>query len=233
MSKSKRKFKRPQSPQSPSGQNLEASEESGTSGDGAATLSQTAGSAASVSSAKPSARTSNSSASAQSLVGSILGIKRDEMRVPVDVNIPHVYRRPLWKHIVRYPAAFFLILLNVAVVMSFVERFPQHRVMDPFRELFFFGMVGFIDVFMFLPVLLEVNKIETDTEGLKVGALLWRVKLTWDQIVAFDQPKYLKFAILKTKKGMYFLNKYDLKPFYEVAEIISAKMKPTIQDRQS
>lgn len=229
MSKSKRKFKRPQLPQSQSdattGEELEVGGEVSPAG------AQTAGSAASNPShinkvVKPTVSTG------EKIVGSLLGIKREEARVQVDLNVPHTYNRPLWKHIIRYPAAFFLILLNVAIVMSFIERFPQHRVMDPFREAFFFGMVGFIDVFMFLPILLEVNKVQTDSDGIKISALLWRVKLTWDQISSFEQPKYLKFAILKTKKGMYFLNKYDLKPFYEVAEIISAKMKPTIQDRQ-
>jgi hypothetical protein len=236
VSKSKRKFKRPQlsqpSSESAAGEASEAQEQTGERQEAAVPLSQTVASESSASTSKQTARAASSASSGPSLVGNLLGIKRDEKRIPVDVNVPHAYRRPLWKHIVRYPAAFFLILLNVAVVMSFIERFPQHRAMDPFRELFFFAMVGFIDIFMFLPILLETNKIETDSDGLKVAALLWGVRLKWDQVVAFNQPKYLKFAILKTKRGMYFLNKYDLKPFYEVAEIISAKMKPTIQDRQ-
>ena len=236
MSKSKRKFKRPQLPQSQSeamtGDELGAADDNAAN-EAAKASSQSAGSAGSSSSSNKVVKPTYSTVSTgEKIVGSLLGIKREESRVQIDLNVPHSYKRPLWKHIIRYPAAFFLILLNVAIVMSFIERLPQHRVMDPFREAFFFGMVGFIDIFMFLPILLEVNKLETDNSGIRIGALLWRAKLTWEQITSFEQPKYLKFAILKTKKGMYFLNKYDLKPFYEVAEIISAKMKPTIQDRQ-
>jgi hypothetical protein len=158
--------------------------------------------------------------------------KVEESRVPIDVDKPHQFKRPLWKHLLRYPAAIMLVVLNVAIFMSFIERLPQHRVMDPLRELFFFGMVGFIDVFMFLPIILEVNRIETDRDGLKVSALFWKARLRWDQITKFEQPRFLKFAVIRTPRSFYLLNKYDLKPFFELAEIISAKMKPTIQDRE-
>lgn len=151
----------------------------------------------------------------------------------VDPEQPHKFKRSLWRHLIRYPAAGMLALLNVAIFMSFVERLPRYQHMDPFRELFFFGTVAFIDIFLFVPIVFEVNRIETDKDGLSLSTLLWRTRLKWEHITHFEQPKYLKFAIVRTPRCFYLLNKYHLKPFYELAAIISAKMPKRIQDTEA
>jgi len=161
------------------------------------------------------------------------GAKSEPYKAPIDPDQPHKFKRSPWLHFIRYPAAGMLALLNVAIVMSFIERLPRHQNMDPFRELFFFGAVGFVDVFLFMPIVFEVNRIETDKDGLKLSTLLWKTRLKWEQITKFEQPKYLKFAILCTPKSFYLLNKYHLKPFFELAEIISAKMPAQIPDSKS
>ena len=150
----------------------------------------------------------------------------------IDPEIPHTFKRAAWKHFFRFPFAATLIMLNIAVVGSFVTRIPQGKHLDPVQELISFGAVWFIDFFMFIPMVFECNTVKTDANGLNLSTLLWKIRLTWDEVVKFDQPGYLKFSILRTKKGFYLFHKYDLKPsYFELAEIISAKMPPAIEDK--
>ncbi|MDZ4833007.1 MAG: hypothetical protein SGJ27_04330 [Candidatus Melainabacteria bacterium] len=168
-----------------------------------------------------------------SFLAKLAGVKKQEYKSFIDPELPHEFERAAWKHFMRYPLCFMLVILNVALVMSFAERLPRHQTMDPLKELFFFGVVGFIDVFMLIPAIFEVNKVKTDSTGIKLSTLFWRVRLGWEQLVAFEQPKFLKFSILRTTKTFYLLNKYDLKPYYELAEIISAKMPAPIEDKNA
>lgn len=235
MSKSKRKLKRAPTPGQPAAQNeispeSASVEDASTPGGTDAGTESTAGAPAESSAPAPVFDRYNE----PSLIAKLAGAKKVEYRPGfVDPEIPHEYKRSAFKHFVRYPMSMTLLLLNIAVVMSFFERIPKHQLMDPVKEVFFFGVVGFIDVFMFIPVLFEVNRILTDKDGLTISALYWKVRLRWDQLVTFEQPKFLKFAILRTKKTFYLLNKYDLKPYFELAEIISAKMPPSIEDREA
>lgn len=169
-----------------------------------------------------------------SLLAQLAGAKRPVYKPGfVDPDLPHEFKRPAFYHFVRYPMSLILLLLNVAVTMSFVERLPRHQIMDPLKELFFFGVVGFVDVFLFIPILFEVNRVKTDADGLTLSTLYWRMRLSWAQLISFEQPKFLKFSILKTKKTFFLLNKYDLKPYFELAEIISAKMPRSIEDSET
>lgn len=149
--------------------------------------------------------------------------ERKSQEPTIDPNVPHVYKRAGWKHYVRYFAASTLFLLNVAITMSFIERMGRHHAMDPFKEIFFFGFVLFIDIFMLLPLIFETNRVETDAEGIKMTTLLWKTRVPWDKVLRFEQPQFLKFAILRTAKCFYLLNKRDLKPYFELASIIISK----------
>ncbi len=158
--------------------------------------------------------------------------KPEQQKQIIDPEVPHTFKRAAWKHFFRFPFAATLIMLNIAVVGSFVTRLPQGKHLDPIQELIGFGAVWFIDFFMFIPMVFECNTVKTDANGLNLSTLLWKVRLTWDEVVKFDQPGYLKFSILRTKKGFYLFHKYDLKPsYFELAEIISAKMPPAIEDK--
>ncbi len=241
MSKSKRKLKRAPVPGQAAAQNeISSDQEVGEILDESQVAGSKLSESESASSAKSTASTTKPPAPAidrynePSLLAKLAGAKKVEYRPGfVDPDAPHEFKRSAFKHFIRYPVSMTLLLLNVAVVMSFVDRIPTHQLMNPLKEIFFFGVVGFVDIFMFIPVLFEVNRVKTSSEGLEISALYWKRKLRWDQIIAFDQPKFLKFAILKTKKSFYLLNKYDLKPYFELAEIISAKMPSAIEDREA
>lgn len=246
MSKSKRKLKRVALPGQPGAKNEISQDETlaepsdqdedNLAEDG---LAPAAESVATESIASPPSRSDvpnpNRDYEEPSFIAKLGGAKKPEYKYGyVDPNEPHEFKRAMWIHLIRYPMSLILLLLNVALVMSFLERLPKHQLMDPFKELFFFGVVGFIDVFLFIPIVFEVNRIATDATGLKLTTLYWKVRLSWDQLIAFEQPRFLKFAMLRTKRSFYLLNKYDLKPtYFELAEIISAKMTKPIEDREA
>ncbi|MBP7861493.1 hypothetical protein KA183_07415 [bacterium] len=140
-----------------------------------------------------------------------------------DIDANHSFKRAAWKHILRIFWVSVVVVLNVAMVASFIERYQDHRLLHPAREIFFFMFLLLIDVFMAGPMILEANKVETDKDAITLHLLAWRVRIPWQEVREFSQPSFIKFTILFSKHCRYFMNKYDLKDFGQLAQIILAK----------
>ncbi len=151
--------------------------------------------------------------------------KKDIIALPADfdINALHIFKRPVWKHYLRHFWVLVVITLNVAMMGSFFNRLNTHHLMHPFREIFFFVFVAAIDIFMAAPMILEANIVETENESITLHLLYWKVRIPWKEIKEFSQPGLIKFTILFTQHCRYFLNKYDLKDFSQLAQIIIAK----------
>jgi|AGTN01.1.fsa_nt_gi hypothetical protein len=134
------------------------------------------------------------------------------------------YKRPLWKHLLRYIIAFTIAVLNFSIVMSFITRLEHGQSMDVLKELFFFVFVGIVNVLFAVPAIFEVNRARVDDETLQLDALLWRTRLKWGDLVEFEQPRFLKFAILRTKRCFYLINRRDIIAFDTLARSITDKM---------
>ncbi|MCW5822243.1 MAG: hypothetical protein KIT34_05535 [Cyanobacteria bacterium TGS_CYA1] len=152
-------------------------------------------------------------------------VRKDLSTLPegFDIDANHSFKRALWKHILRIFWVLVVVVLNVAMVGSFVDRYQDHRLLHPAREIFFFMFLALIDVFMAAPMILEANKVDTDKEAITLHLLAWRVRIPWQEVREFSQPSFIKFTILFSKNCRYFLNKYDLNNFNQLAQIILAK----------
>lgn len=134
------------------------------------------------------------------------------------------YKRPLWKHLLRYIIVFTIAVLNISIVMSFITRLDHGHSMDVFKELFSFVFVGIVNVLFAVPAIFEVNRARIDDETLQLNTLLWRTRLKWGDLLEFEQPRFLKFAILRTKRCFYLINRRDIIAFDSLAQSITDKM---------
>jgi len=152
-------------------------------------------------------------------------VKKEISSLPdgFDIDANHSFKRAAWKHFLRIFWVGVVVVLNVAMFASFMERYQDHRLLQPAREVFFFMFLALIDVFMAGPMVLEANKVDTDSDGITLHLLVWRVRIPWQDVKEFSQPSFIKFTILFSKNCRYFLNKYDLSDFSQLAQIILAK----------
>lgn len=137
------------------------------------------------------------------------------------------YKRPLWKHLLRYAVVSTILLLNVGMVGSLVERSGHGQSMDIFKELFFFAFAGIVNLLFGVPAVFEVNRARVDDESLELNTLLWRTRLKWGEVLEFEQPRFLKFAILRTRRCFYLINRRDIIAFDSLARSIMDKMAST------
>ena len=72
-------------------------------------------------------------------------------------------------------------------------------------------------------VILEVDYVKIGLEEIVFQNLLMRKIERWENLVKFDNPRFLKFAIVRTKSFMYLLNKRDIQHFDELIETIKQK----------
>jgi hypothetical protein len=139
------------------------------------------------------------------------------------------YRRARWKHWARYFGVGILVMLNISLVASNIELRTKNRGLDPVREAVGYLVVLFFDVTILLPVLLEVDMVDIKPDSLTLNGMFSRRKLNWKDITYFNSATYLTYAILKSGKSIYLLNKKDLQPHEELVEIIQFKRAKAIQ----
>lgn len=134
------------------------------------------------------------------------------------------FRRHKVKH---YPRYFFLLVtlgLNFSMVMSFVDRWLHGFHFQLAPELMQFGFLLFIDLYILPFLLLELNSIGFGEKELTLGALLWRVKVPYEDIQEFSCPPYWAFAVLRTRRCFYLINRRELGVFAELQALMAEKL---------
>lgn len=149
--------------------------------------------------------------------------KRVKSEPVLDFDVPRTYQRGWFGKSFRYFGVFMLFVLNLSMVMSFISRLTHVGILSPFKEGIFFLFLGIIDTLFLIPLLFEANKVETTKDFIKLHHLFWWRTLTWDKIESFEVPKFFKFSVIKTARCFYLINKYDLKPFDDLARTIEYK----------
>jgi hypothetical protein len=137
-----------------------------------------------------------------------------------------VFQRARWKHGMRIFGVVLMCVLNVALVMSDIERMGKHLQFSISHEVISYVALLILDVTILLPLLFEVDSLEVLQDKLILKTIFWKAKLDWNQIISFKTPPMLKFAILKTARCFYLINRRDIKRFAELAELILKHINP-------
>ena len=149
--------------------------------------------------------------------------------VPIEVKntglvVEHVFRRRLFKHLLRYFYLLMLLGLTVSMPMSLIERVQLHHHIDLGSELFLLLFILGINLLILPSAFFEVNGIILNDDGLKIETMLLPVKVSFDQIVSLTVPNYLNWAILRTKRGFYLINRRDISNFNELYGLLAPKL---------
>ncbi len=131
-----------------------------------------------------------------------------------------VYQRARWKHGMRIFGIVLMAVLNVSLVMSDIERANNASHFSLMHEAITYLALFLLDTTVLMPLLFEVDKIEVFNESIALKAIFWTAKLKWEEIQYFKTPPMLKFAVLKSQRCFYLINKRDIKQFPELAESI-------------
>ena len=133
------------------------------------------------------------------------------------------YQRARWKHWVRYFGLTIMVFLNISMIMSNLELHYRHRPLALGQELASYGIVFFFDLAILMPLIFEVDTVRITSDRVILSTLLWRAKLRWEEIVAFNNPIWLAFAVLRTRSCFYLINKHDVGPWDELLQTICFK----------
>jgi hypothetical protein len=134
------------------------------------------------------------------------------------------FSRARWKHWSRYFGAFVIAMLNVSLVMSTIQIHTSQPLPDIDRELLSFAFVLFFDVTVLLPIILEVDRVVVTPDKVVFKTLFWTSKVPWSEIISFKNPLVLTFAIVRTPRCFYLINKKDIRPLDELLETIQFKL---------
>lgn len=139
---------------------------------------------------------------------------------PATFEAKVVYQRARWKHGMRIFGIVLMSVLNVSLVMSDIERANKAAHFSLVHELITYMALFLLDTTVLLPLLFEVDKVELFNDSVALKAIFWTARLKWDDIQYFKTPPMLKFALLKSQRCIYLLNKRDIKQFSDLAESI-------------
>jgi len=131
-----------------------------------------------------------------------------------------VYQRARWKHGMRIFGIVLMSVLNVSLVMSDIERANKAAHFSLVHELITYVALLLLDTTVLMPLLFEVDKVELFNDSISLKAIFWTARLKWDEIQYFKTPPMLKFAVLKSQRCFYLLNKRDIKQFSDLAAAI-------------
>lgn len=130
------------------------------------------------------------------------------------------YQRARWKHGMRIFGIVLMVVLNISLVMSDIERAQKSAHFSLLHELITYVALLLLDTTVLLPLLFEVDKVEVFQDLLVLKAVFWTAKLKWEDIQYFKLPPMLKFAILRSQRSFYLINKRDIRNYPQLAESI-------------
>ncbi|MBS1993602.1 MAG: hypothetical protein JSS83_23970 [Cyanobacteria bacterium SZAS LIN-3] len=134
------------------------------------------------------------------------------------------FKRAVWKHCLRWLLFVFLVGLNIAMPGSLIERLIRHVPIQPGPEAVQFLFLLLCDLYMLPSAVFEVNSVTVRDGEVILGCLLWKSKLKKDQIVSFKIPKMLTWALLRTPRCFYLINRADFGNFEELATLIEQRV---------
>lgn len=133
------------------------------------------------------------------------------------------FQRARWKHWLHLFGFTVILLLNFSLIQETLQLSTDPRAHTFVEQLPSLLLLLLVDLTMLPPIIFEVDKLIATSDKLIVNTLLWQAKIPWDAIVAIWSPIYMAYAVVRTKRCFYLINKRDIQPFTEVLEILQRK----------
>lgn len=136
----------------------------------------------------------------------------------------NVFKRHWFKHFSRLFVSIIIVALNFCMIMSAIDRYTHHVAMPLQLELSSYLFLIFIDVVMFIPMLLEANEVITTPEYLTLKMLYFKKKLAWSQVDEVKQWSLLVYTGIKSGRCFYLINRREIKDYEKLAKIIAERV---------
>lgn len=149
--------------------------------------------------------------------------KKEFKQVPIGENQPQEFLRSRWKHYVRWVVFCIVLFLYFSLLLlSYHAHFLLHKGFL-LQELIVYILCSIMLLPILPSVVMEVDYVRVEDDGIVFQNLLFRRKEKWEDITRFANPLYLKFAIVKTKRFVYLLNRRDMPNFDHLAQMVEEK----------
>lgn len=153
--------------------------------------------------------------------------KKEFKQVTLGESAVEEFHRPRWKHYLRWLIFCFVVFLYLTLLLtSYNTHVILHRGFV-LQELIVYILCTIMMIPIVPSVFLEVDYVKVSDDTIELQNLLFRRIERWEDIKRFDNPLFLKFAILRTKSCVYLLNRRDLQHFDKLIETIEQK-KPKL-----
>ena len=120
-----------------------------------------------------------------------------------------------------------MVVLNVSLVMSGVERASKHMHMSIEKELITYVALLILDAAMLVPIIFEVDKIQLTEDTLILKTVFWTAKVRWADVLSYKTAPMWRYALLRTRKCFYLLNKQDIRNFLDLAPLLCQRIMAT------
>jgi Bacterial PH domain len=130
---------------------------------------------------------------------------------------PEEYKRSRWRHGSNVLKVLIIVILNIGLVGSAIDRHNQGFPLKWQQELLTGIFVLFCDVTILIPTILEADAVTISDDKITIKCLFFKRSIAWTEITEFRSPNYVRIATLRTRRGFYLLNKRTL-PGYEQLE---------------
>lgn len=117
-----------------------------------------------------------------------------------------------------------LIMLNFSGPLSLISRLLRHGEPNWGAEIFHLICVVVIDLYMVPSVIFEVDSIEVNETGLVIKNLLWKSTPTFAEVKSFEVRQFFVWAILKTARCFYLINRRDIPNAEELIVLLDSRL---------
>lgn len=146
-----------------------------------------------------------------------------------------VFRRPRWKHFVRWFAFLMVLAMDASFVStSFQAHFIKHIALQPQmlqKEVFGYFLLAVCNMFLLPSMILEVDKVVVMPEKIVLHNLFWRFQEKWTELKRFKEPVFLKFSVLTGRKFLYLINRKDIDGYDTLVETIAHKAPQAVVEK--
>ncbi len=138
-----------------------------------------------------------------------------------------IYKRARWKHFTRWLALLGMVVLDVCLVGSGVHHhltYPGTLTASAIlKEIIAYALVALCNLSVIPSIVMETDSVEVTSDKIIFNNLLFKMKEKWEDLTSLISPPYLKFAILRSRKFLYLLNRRDIDRFEDLLQTIRHK----------
>jgi hypothetical protein len=142
----------------------------------------------------------------------------------LDRDDPQVYARPRWRHATRVFGALTVIVFNITMIGSNIDRYHKGKTLTFERELVAYILLLLCDLMILLPILVEVDIAKVTDDKLILKTTFFKTAIPWTAITEFKLPRYLIYGIVRTNRCFYLINRKLIPRFDRLAREISSRV---------